>query len=88
MGTVSTALTEEQLTNCLKRSIYTPGAFVSGDAVTGHDDVKCSICQEEYLAGDEVGKLVCSHQYHVICIHQWLRLKNWCPICKAPVSQS
>nr|XP_029118606.1 E3 ubiquitin-protein ligase RLIM isoform X2 [Elaeis guineensis] len=83
MGTVSTALPEEALSKCLKRSIYMP-------ARTGcEEDVKCSICQEEYLVRDEVGKLTCEHRFHVTCIHQWLRLKNWCPICKAsacPVS--
>ncbi|XP_073118125.1 uncharacterized protein [Elaeis guineensis] len=88
MGTVSTALTEEALSKCLKRSIYMPASLVSG--FTGYEeDIKCSICQEEYVVGDEVGKLACEHRYHVTCIHQWLRQKNWCPICKAsacPVS--
>lgn len=83
MGTVSTALPEEALSKCLKRSMYMP-------ASTGcEEDVKCSICQEEYLVRDEVGKLTCEHRFHVTCVHQWLQLKNWCPICKAsacPVS--
>ncbi|CBI20761.3 unnamed protein product, partial [Vitis vinifera] len=85
MGTVSTALTEEALSKCLERSIYhtlptEPGTM---DCAGDGDDVKCSICQEEYMVGDEVGKLQCEHGYHVACIHQWLRLKNWCPVCKA-----
>lgn len=85
MGTVSTALTEEALSKCLERSIYhtlptEPGTM---DCAGDGDDVKCSICQEEYIVGDEVGKLQCEHGYHVACIHQWLRLKNWCPVCKA-----
>lgn len=44
--------------------------------------------QEEYAIGDEVGKLECEHGYHVECIHQWLRLKNWCPICKGSAAAS
>ncbi|XP_058113688.1 E3 ubiquitin-protein ligase MBR1-like isoform X2 [Magnolia sinica] len=88
MGTVSTALTEEALSNCLKRSTYEPTSLVQGSALTGDDDIKCSICQEEYVEGDEVGKLGCGHGYHVVCIHQWLRMKNWCTICKAPASPS
>jgi hypothetical protein len=39
--------------------------------------------QEEYNEGEEVGRMKCEHQYHVCCIHEWLRQKNWCPICKA-----
>ncbi|XP_058068034.1 uncharacterized protein LOC131217207 [Magnolia sinica] len=87
MGTVSTALTEEALSSCLKRSCYVPPApTLSGIVGHGNDDIKCSICQEEYVAEDEVGKLGCEHGYHMVCIHQWLRQKNWCPICKAPAS--
>ena len=44
--------------------------------------------QEEYVVGDEVGKLGCKHQYHVKCIYQWLKQKNWCPICKALAAPS
>lgn len=44
------------------------------------------LLQEEYVAGDEVGRLQCEHSYHAVCVNQWLRLKNWCPICKAAAS--
>ena len=39
--------------------------------------------QEEFVEGDEVGRLDCGHGYHTSCIKQWLLLKNLCPICKA-----
>ncbi|GMH11818.1 hypothetical protein Nepgr_013659 [Nepenthes gracilis] len=90
MGTVSTALTEEELEKCLRRSIYqtpTPEVRTMG-CKEDNDDIKCSICQEEYVAGEEVGVLGCNHRYHVDCIHQWLWLKNWCPICKASAAPS
>lgn len=41
------------------------------------------ILQEEYIEDEEVGRMKCEHQYHVRCIQEWLRQKNWCPICKA-----
>ncbi|KAL6544235.1 hypothetical protein OROGR_010732 [Orobanche gracilis] len=89
MGTVSTALSEEALLKSVKKSIYEVGPSevrIDGSGEDG-DDMKCSICQEEYALGDETGKLVeCQHGYHLTCINQWLRLKNWCPICKAAVS--
>ncbi|KAL6536298.1 hypothetical protein OROGR_012870 [Orobanche gracilis] len=89
MGTVSTALSEEALRKSIKKSIYEVGPSevrVDGPGEDG-DDMKCSICQEEYALGDETGKLAeCQHGYHLTCINQWLRLKNWCPICKASVS--
>ncbi|KAF0892333.1 hypothetical protein E2562_014879 [Oryza meyeriana var. granulata] len=79
IGTVSTGLSEDALSKCLNRSMYMP--TTSGT----HEDCdrKCSICQEEYSAGEEVGKMVCKHYYHFSCIQNWLRQKNWCPICKS-----
>ncbi|KAE8654658.1 putative Thioredoxin domain-containing protein [Hibiscus syriacus] len=87
MGNVSTALSEEAMSKCLKKSVYgempLENAKVSCEVEKA--DAKCSICQEEYFVGDEVGRLQCEHSYHVECIQQWLGLKNWCPICKASV---
>lgn len=90
MGSVSTALSEEALLKCLKRSIYQPLSPKGGamECTEDKNQGKCSICQEEYAIGDEVGKLECEHGYHVECIHQWLRLKNWCPICKGSAATS
>ncbi|KAK1293320.1 hypothetical protein QJS10_CPB17g00023 [Acorus calamus] len=88
IGTVSTALTEEALSSCLKRSIYSSATSASDGSGAREDDTKCSICQEEYVIEDEVGDLHCGHRYHVDCVHQWLRQKNWCPICKAEASPS
>ncbi|AQK64348.1 RING/U-box superfamily protein [Zea mays] len=43
IGSVSTALSEEQFTKCLKRSIYTQVALEVNKSTV--DDMKCSICQ-------------------------------------------
>ncbi|KAH8504011.1 hypothetical protein Peur_046409 [Populus x canadensis] len=90
MGTVSTALTEEAFSECLKTSIYesTPMEDATTNLEGDKDDIRCSICQEEFADGDEVGRLPCEHRYHVACIHQWLSLKNWCPICKTSAAPS
>ncbi|XP_066370515.1 uncharacterized protein [Miscanthus floridulus] len=88
IGSVSTALTEEQFAKCVNQSVHegrNSGRDVNKIAA---DDVKCSICQEEYVEGEEIGTMQCEHQYHVCCIHEWLRQKNWCPICKASAMPS
>ncbi|XP_057766832.1 LOW QUALITY PROTEIN: probable E3 ubiquitin-protein ligase HIP1 [Salvia miltiorrhiza] len=53
MGTVSTALSEKELSKCIKRSIYQFTPTEAGFTESGEDgdDVKCSICQEEVLEG-------------------------------------
>ncbi|CAN6162890.1 unnamed protein product [Urochloa humidicola] len=88
IGSVSTALTEEQFANCVNQSVYEARNSDRDANNTAVDDVKCSICQEEYVEGEEIGRMQCEHQYHVCCIHEWLRQKNWCPICKAPAVPS
>lgn len=47
MGTVSTALSEEALSECLKRSFYQPSPSdnAAKSCNEDKDDIKCSICQ-------------------------------------------
>jgi len=83
IGSVSTALSEEQLAKCLRRVVYKRANAAPEVNMPVADDVKCSICQEEYMEDEEIGRMKCEHQYHVCCIQEWLRQKNWCPICKS-----
>ncbi|KAL1216841.1 putative E3 ubiquitin-protein ligase HIP1 [Cardamine amara subsp. amara] len=75
IGYVNTGLTEKQIKTCLRKvkpfRLDTPLA-----------DRKCIICQDEYEATDEVGKLRCGHRFHINCVKQWLVRKNSCPVCK------
>ncbi|KAL1532343.1 serine-rich adhesin for platelets-like [Salvia divinorum] len=91
MGTVSTALSEEALSKCLTRSVYeaTTSEVETTESGDDGDDIKCSICQDEYVTGAEIGSLVeCQHGFHSTCIHLWLQVKNWCPICKVSAAPS
>ncbi|WVZ78731.1 hypothetical protein U9M48_026394 [Paspalum notatum var. saurae] len=83
IGSVSTALTEEQFAKHVNKSVYEERNSDTDVDKIAVDDVKCSICQEEYVEGEEIGRMQCEHQYHVCCVQEWLRQKNWCPICKA-----
>ncbi|XP_076952447.1 uncharacterized protein LOC143626183 [Bidens hawaiensis] len=85
MGTVNTALSADELSKCIKTGVYECAESEDEKMMSGScaDEKKCSICQEEFARGDEVGRLGCGHGYHTACINQWLGLKNWCPICKA-----
>ncbi|XP_047261633.1 E3 ubiquitin-protein ligase RLIM isoform X2 [Capsicum annuum] len=90
MGSVSTALSEEVLSKCIRKSIYQaiPSEMWEFGSNENEDEVKCTICQEEYVIGDEIGRLECEHGYHLECVKHWLSLKNWCPICKASAAPS
>ncbi|CAM6070180.1 unnamed protein product [Sphagnum tenellum] len=82
IGNVSTGVTAEMVAQKLRRSQYSSLDVVVA-RFSEECDIKCSICQEEYVEGDELGKIECGHGYHVSCIQQWLMQKNQCPICKA-----
>lgn len=42
----------------------------------------CSICLENYVAGERVRTLPCLHQFHAQCCDPWLERQASCPVCK------
>ncbi|KAL1554782.1 RING-type E3 ubiquitin transferase [Salvia divinorum] len=85
IGYVSTGLKDDEITRCLGTAKLATSTDVSLHFASEMER-KCSICQEEYEADDETGKLYCGHFYHIYCIKQWLRQKSSCPICKTLVA--
>ncbi|CAD6225884.1 unnamed protein product [Miscanthus lutarioriparius] len=62
IGHVSTGLREDETIQSLrmvKYSAFNPNHFCT------EMDRRCSICQEEFEANEETGKLSCGHSYHV-----------------------
>lgn len=49
---------------------------------TDHHQSRCSICLEDYKAGERVRTVPCLHSFHSNCIDQWLSERALCPICK------
>lgn len=46
----------------------------------------CSICRDEYNDSDEIRLLNnCGHEFHSVCIDEWLLTHRTCPICRANV---
>ncbi|KAB2076161.1 hypothetical protein ES319_A06G022000v1 [Gossypium barbadense] len=76
IGNVNTGLSEEMISNQLKRRKY------SSVPETQLETEPCCVCQEEYNDGEDLGTLECGHDFHADCIKQWLMHKNLCPICK------
>ncbi|KAL5752989.1 hypothetical protein ACOSP7_023167 [Xanthoceras sorbifolium] len=77
IGPVTTRLSSNSILIHLKQRKY------QLEASTPAEGDLCCVCQEEYVAGDNIGKLDCGHEYHADCISQWLVLNNTCPVCKA-----
>lgn len=48
------------------------------------EETACSICFDDYLAGDGLRVLPCGHRFHIECIDRWLRAQSSkCPLCNA-----
>ncbi|KAL6493195.1 hypothetical protein OROGR_032954 [Orobanche gracilis] len=76
IGSVCTGLSEETILSHLKQRKF------FGSKEDPVETEPCSICREEYNNGEELGSLVCGHDFHRDCIKKWLTHKNLCPICK------
>jgi len=49
---------------------------------TGSGDASCVICQEDYVLGQRLVQLPCSHTFCDDCGSEWLRRSNACPVCR------
>jgi hypothetical protein len=47
----------------------------------------CSICLEEFAAGELLRTLPCAHNYHAACVDQWLAQSGVCPECRCPCAE-
>ena len=45
-------------------------------------DRVCAICLGEAPPGDKLRVLPCTHDFHLVCLDQWLRVSTLCPLCK------
>lgn len=85
IGNVCTGLGKDAILRSIKIKKYS-FMEIAANSVRQDSEVKCSICQEEFEEGVELGILECGHNHHYLCIEQWLLQKNQCPICKASAS--
>lgn len=52
------------------------------------DQVRCTICLEDFVRGDSLKTMPCMHIYHSMCIDRWLWTDNSCPVCKTPIGST
>lgn len=84
----SNPLTTEQIRR-LKRVKYKSSFIIIDNDDNSNNNNKeeefqntCAICLEIYENEEELIKLKCNHHYHPICITQWFKMTDTCPLCK------
>ncbi|XP_021910714.1 E3 ubiquitin-protein ligase RNF181-like [Carica papaya] len=50
--------------------------------VVEEEAVVCAVCQDEMKKGEEARAMGCKHFFHPLCIIEWLRRKETCPLCR------
>ena len=63
-------------------TLSTPADHSEGHHDDEDDDDCCVICFAPFENGDRVGRLPCTHIFHVDCLKVWLQRKNSCPLCQ------
>jgi len=48
--------------------------------------LNCAICLQDFVDGDELRILPCTHEFHVACVDQWLVTKKTCPLCRKRIT--
>lgn len=77
---VIVAPTEQQLS-----SATTTGEITDTNIVI---DQICSICQENYSAGQTTRKInFCNHLFHKDCVDPWFRSHVHCPVCRHDIRE-
>jgi cytidylate kinase len=51
------------------------------DAPGGRSEC-CLVCYEEQTVGCTITCLPCGHYFHSACVHEWLRRRCTCPVCR------
>jgi hypothetical protein len=46
---------------------------------------QCSICLEDFVVGESVNILKCSHGFHEACLKEWIPHNLTCPICRQTI---
>jgi len=70
-----TAVNMAATDSCLK-------SYDEGEKLRLDEELTCSICLEQVKDGELVRSLPCVHQFHSMCIDQWLKQQATCPVCK------
>uniref|UniRef100_A0A8C4S6M2 RING-type domain-containing protein n=1 Tax=Erpetoichthys calabaricus TaxID=27687 RepID=A0A8C4S6M2_ERPCA len=48
----------------------------------------CRVCLAMFVEGEILRSLPCSHEFHAVCVDQWLSMNSTCPVCRGTVRPS
>lgn len=55
------------------------------DVLERDEAFMCAVCMEDFVEGDTLRILPCSHRFHQACVDRWLCRRRACPMCRCRV---
>eukprot|EP00931_Biecheleriopsis_adriatica_P067005 TRINITY_DN4120_c0_g1_i2.p1 TRINITY_DN4120_c0_g1~~TRINITY_DN4120_c0_g1_i2.p1 ORF type:complete len:492 (+),score=81.69 TRINITY_DN4120_c0_g1_i2:224-1699(+) len=59
-----------------------PRVVVTKEDLIDSNNSRCSVCLEDFRPGSRATRMLCGHLFCTVCIREWLREANSCPICR------
>lgn len=53
----------------------------ASDGVGDDEEDTCAVCLDEMMEGVSTRALRCGHEFHALCIEEWITKANRCPVC-------
>lgn len=59
-----------------------PRVVVTKEDLLDSTNSKCSVCLDDFQPGSRATRMLCGHLFCTMCIREWLREANSCPVCR------
>ncbi|KAL3074556.1 hypothetical protein niasHT_034893 [Heterodera trifolii] len=76
---------QKRVSNAVSGIINQIPEHIVENGCSNDDDDNCAICLGTHETGDKVRTLLCTHQFHSVCVDEWIKKHNNCPSCRAEV---
>lgn len=58
------------------------------DGVQNDSEIKCLVCQHEYVDKERLRHLPCGHCFHAECVDEWLKTRDNCLYCRKSIVEN
>ncbi|KAK6149436.1 hypothetical protein DH2020_016961 [Rehmannia glutinosa] len=88
-GSLQRGATEEQHASLpsWKYKDVIGNALELGNSAKNQQVPECCICLAKYRDKEEIRQLPCTHNFHLNCVDQWLKIISCCPLCKQGIEK-
>ncbi|CAG9461485.1 unnamed protein product [Pedinophyceae sp. YPF-701] len=87
-GPLEDALLPQPRSEGASGSASSAESWVLQEPCGGGTRVTCAVCLDEYVPGEALRVLPCTHRFHRGCVDGWLGTRPQCPVCKMLIREN